>query len=308
LDAGAFGRVFECTDEWGNSLVAKVLVPLNQTYEEVRESWLQELSHLRCLRHPNITYVHAAFEYRHTFYIIIERCAVTLREFIALPETDGEDWFLHVARDILHGLEFIHGEGFVHKDLHAGNVLLTTVDSRIDPDAVPEVVFKISDFGISKLEGNIRPFGTVMAVWMMPPECLDPAKYGQVGKHTDIYHTGLLLLSLLTKNNYHFTPQQVLDAVPRRTAESLPSPYGPVIAKALRRRVSARPPSAIQFWRELRDAEQSVSGRAGRMTVVRNSRSRGRVEQLRPSFFGEFTSAFTSLTAIRSAGYGFRSA
>ncbi|MBM4089636.1 MAG: protein kinase family protein [Planctomycetes bacterium] len=254
LGVGAFGTVFDCTDEWGNSLVAKVLTPCGRTYEQVRASWELELSNLMQLRHPNITYVHAAFECDDTFYLIVEKCFATLEEFIANPHVTGDAWLLHVARDILHGLDFIHAYGYVHKDLHAANVFVAEVPSRIDPDATPEWIFKIGDLGISKLEGDIRLFGTVMAQWMLPPEYLDPPQFGVLGKHVDIYHTGLLLLGLLTNCIPSFTEAEILAGRPREVAEALPSPYGIVIAKALRRHVHQRTQSAIEFWRDLRDA------------------------------------------------------
>lgn len=253
LNGGAFGLVYECTDEWGNELVAKVLIPSGRPYEQVRDSWLLELSNLTELRHPNITYVHAAFECEYTFYIIVERCFSTLDEFIRSPTISGEAWLLHVARDILHGLDFIHSYGYVHKDLHTGNVFISEVQSRINPAATPEIIFKIGDLGISKLEGDIQLFGTTMAQWMLPPEYLDPFQFGVVGRHVDIYHTGLLLLGLLMKSIPSFTEVEILAGKPRETAENLPSPYGTVIAKALRRHVHQRTQSAIEFWRELRN-------------------------------------------------------
>ncbi|HEX7938187.1 MAG TPA: hypothetical protein VF483_04295, partial [Gemmatimonadaceae bacterium] len=43
IDQGYFGAVYECTDEWSNALVAKVLLPRERSYEQVREAWLREL-------------------------------------------------------------------------------------------------------------------------------------------------------------------------------------------------------------------------------------------------------------------------
>ena len=75
---GFFGAVYECFDEWSNSLVAKVIIPQGRSFEHVKSMWLEEQNKLVNLRHPNITYVHNAFEYRETFYLIIERCSFTL--------------------------------------------------------------------------------------------------------------------------------------------------------------------------------------------------------------------------------------
>lgn len=251
IGKGSFGETYECTDEWSNPLVAKVLVPRNQTYDEVKENWLQELHKLMQLRHPNITFVHQAFEYRDTFYLVIERCSMTLDAIIDDPTLTHELWVPHVARDLLQALDYIHTIGYVHKDIHAGNVFVAQSFDRMVPTKDPVWSFKVGDLGISRLETDIRAFNTLLAQWMIPPEALDPAEFGQVSRATDIYHAALLLLALLVGRTPTFTPDEVLAGAPRQLAESLSSRFAPAVARALRRHTSARTPTAMQFWREL---------------------------------------------------------
>lgn len=251
IGQGSFGAVYDCADEWGNDLVAKVILPQNRSYEAVREEWWHELQSLQQLRHPQITYIHQAFEYRDTFYIVVEKCSMTLNEIIASPNTNGELWVPYVARDILNGLQYIHDHGYIHKDLHAGNILVSQQRDPMVPTKDPVWRFKVADLGISRLESDIRIFGTVLAQWMLPPEYLNTQEFGVVGKHVDVYHVGLLLLSLIQNRALFFSQADILDGMPRKVAEHLPSPYGPVIARALRRHVEARTPSAIQLWREI---------------------------------------------------------
>lgn len=250
LGCGAFGSVFECFDEWGNELAAKVLLPKNRSYETVREEWLHELRNLQQLRHPQITFIHQAFEYRNTFYIIIEKCVMTLKEIIQSPTTTGELWLPYVCRDILNGLQFIHNHGYVHKDLHAGNVFVSQHKDPMLPDNEPVWRFKIGDLGISRLEGDIRLFNTILAQWMLPPEYLKPKKFGVLGKHVDIYHVGLLL-SLLLNQIPEFTKEEIIAGEPRKLAENMPSKYAEPVARALRRHVNFRTRSAIDMWREI---------------------------------------------------------
>lgn len=252
---GGFGAVYQCTDDWANSLVAKVLLPQDQSYEEVKNQWLNELNNLLLLRHPNITYFHGAFEYRDTFYIICERCSYTLNQLIG-PGTDGNTWLPYVARDVLLGLDFIHRNGYVHKDMHPGNVFVSHHYDFMVPSKEPVWSFKIGDLGISRLASDIRLFNTILAQWMVPPEYLNPTAFGTIGKSIDIYHTGLLLLSLLLNKIPTFTHEQIINGLPRQMAEALPSPYAPTVAKALRRHVEHRTPSAIAMWREILAAMQ----------------------------------------------------
>lgn len=251
LGQGSFGEVFECQDEWSNQLVAKVLLPRNQTYDQVRDNWLQELRKLLELRHPNITHVYAAFECDDTFYLVIERCSMTLDSIINLPGGNGEAWLPYVARDILQGLEYMHDNGYVHKDIHAGNVFVSQSIDRMVPSKEPVWSFKVGDLGISRLETDIEVFNTLLAQWMLPPEAIDPSEFGPVGRALDIYHVGLLLLALLLGHSPSFTRDEIVAGLPRQIAENLPSKYGKVIAKALRRHSIARIPTAVQFWREV---------------------------------------------------------
>ncbi len=245
IGQGHFGAVYDCTDEWGNSLVAKVLLPQSRSYEEVRKIWLNELSSLLNLRHPNITYVYDAFEYRDTFYLVIERCIANLA---AWPTVRGDAWIPSVAGDVLQGLDFIHARGYVHKDLHPGNVLVKWAGDTRGAGEAPALSFKISDLGISNLESDLS---ATMADWMLPPEHLDPKTFGAIGQTTDIYHAGLLLLNLLLPAPRFFTNAEILAGVPGQIAHGLPSPYGLPLAAALIPTVSDRTATARDFWRAI---------------------------------------------------------
>jgi serine/threonine-protein kinase len=258
IGSGAFGSVFECWDEWGNELAAKVLHPRG-TYKEVRDQWLQELEKLLNLRHPNITFIHAAFEYRHTFYLIIERCAYSLTALIETPAVDPEIWIPYVARDILQALNFIHSRGYAHKDIHPGNVFIFQARDLMVPSKEPVWSFKVGDLGIARLENDIRVFNTLLAEWMLPPEAIDP-EFGRVCRSVDIYHTGLLLMSLLNRGTPAFTRDDIVAGKPRDMAEALSSRYAGVIAKSLRRHVDARYQTPMEFWRELASASWALPG------------------------------------------------
>lgn len=259
INQGYFGQVYECEDEWGNELAAKVIVPQNQTYEAVWKRWLQEQDNLVNLRHPNITYIYDAFECEDTFYIILERCHYTLNDVIQdIKVTHVREVLLpYIARDILQALDFIHnyGKSYVHKDIHPGNVFVSEVKNILVPNQSPIYKFKIGDLGISKLEKDIDIHST-MAQWMLPPEYFDTTEFGQIRRQVDIYHTGLLLLSLLLGYIPEFTHQQILDGLPRKIAENLDSPYNRAIARALRRHVADRTQTALDFWRDISKVNQ----------------------------------------------------
>lgn len=256
LGQGSFGTVYACDDDWGNSLVAKILLP-NESYEKVRDAWHREIDNLVRLRHPNITHIYDAFEFEDTFYLIIERCAFTLMDLFQYPGRDRAAWLIPIARCVLQALGFMHGQGYVYKDLHAGNVFTSRVRDEVEPGRVPVTVFKIGDLGISRLAHEISVFNTILAPWMQPPEHLDPHRFGLIGPTVDIYHAGLLFLGLLCPEMPSFSHEQIMAGAPQALAASLPSPFAPVIAAALTPTVAYRTPTALALWRDLARAAKN---------------------------------------------------
>ncbi len=252
---GAFSTVYECTDEWGNELAAKVLLPRNLPYEQIRDHYFREFQKLRDLRHPNITYIRDAFESRDTFYLILERCSFTLFHLTNFQGLTPDSWIPYVARDILQGLDYIHANGYVHKDIHPGNVFVSEAQARMVPTKQSVWSFKIADLGIAGLETEIRP-NTQWAQWMLPPEVFDPKEFGAIGRTVDIYHTGLLLLALTMNRVPAFTKEEIMGGKPRQLAEASSSKYGRVIAIALRRHPAVRFQAAIDFWRAISAASK----------------------------------------------------
>ena len=250
IGQGYFGAVYECTDEWSNPLVAKVLLPQNRGYEQVRAEWLRELQNLVVLRHPNITFVHDAFEYRDTFYLVLERCDQTLDDLIKWPELDPNVWVYPIAQCILQAVLYIHRANYVHKDIHPGNIHISRSHGFMaSPSAA--TVFKLGDLGITRLETEINVFNTMLAKWMLPPEAIAPVDFGVIDKRVDIYHVGLSLLSLLLKTVPFFSEEEIVAGRPRELAEALSHPLAGPLGRALRRHVASRPSSALDFWREI---------------------------------------------------------
>lgn len=85
---------------------------------------------------------------------------------------------------------------------------------------------------------------------MLPPEALDPDQFGPVDRSIDIYHIGLVLLSVLLGSVPQFTREEILAGAPRQLAEQLQSPYSKAIALTLRRHAKLRP-NIVQLWDEL---------------------------------------------------------
>lgn len=253
IGSGSFGDVYECTDEWANALVVKVLKP-SLPFEQMWRRWESEVENLMRMRHPNITYMHDAFVHEHIFYIVVEKCLYSLDRVLSRVD---ENWVVHIARDVLQGLAFVHRHGYVHKDVHPGNIFVSLTSDAIDRESGPYLSFKLGDLGIARLESDIRTVGTILAPWMRPPEAIDPQQFGTVGRPTDVYHAALLLLAVLHREVLPFNEHEIVTGVPQRVADQLPTGFSRALGNALHPHVLYRTQTPLEFWRELQ-AAQSV--------------------------------------------------
>lgn len=249
IGEGSFGVVFACKDGWGNDLAAKVLKPV-RSYEEVQAAAAGELRRLLLLRHPYITYVYDAFEYRDTFYIITERCYCPLTSLLTIENFSGEVWIPPVARCLLQAVNFLHTNQWAHQDIHLNNVFAAFARNEMNADDPGAIQFKLGDLGVSKVFGEIDATST-LAEWIRPPEAIEPNEYGPMDHRIDIYHSGLVFLQLAYGSELRFSRDEILAGRPREMALDLPAPLNFALEKALRRHVSFRTASAEELWRDL---------------------------------------------------------
>jgi serine/threonine protein kinase len=253
---GYFGTVYACSDDWGHSLVAKVLEPSGSPVEMESRAHSEVLaSHI--VRSPHIVHVHDAFIFEGAYYIISERCLTSLRELLTVTH-DRSTWFSALAKALLHAVHYMHTRALIHGDIHSGNVFLHRKTDAIEPDHHSALDFKLGDFG----QTRHLSFDHLQAMWNLtcvPPEVLDPVEFGPVDHRADIYQVGLLFLQILQKNCDTFTKDDILAGAPRQLAENLAHPASTVIACMLRRHSSCRCSTALETWKALNVALMSAS-------------------------------------------------
>lgn len=250
-DEGAFGFVFECKDEWGHELVAKVIKPFGPSQETLQRA-TSELTAMAIARSPHIVQVHDAFSLDEAHYIISERCTRTLRSALSEQWFTPKVWLRPFIKGILHALHFVHINGLAHCDVHAGNVFLHIAPDSLMPEEQGASIFKLGDFGLARPINSIEATGTFMNC-LRPPEAFGP-EFGPLDQRLDIYQTGLLLLSFVAKEELRFSESEILSGAPREFAEALNTPLGVAIGRMLRRHVEYRTANALDAWRELSEA------------------------------------------------------
>ena len=170
FNRGAFGVVFECKDEWGHSLVAKVIRPAGDL-KETSDRVASEVVAQAIGRSPHIVHVHDAFVLDGLHYIISERYTFTLREMIQRDTFNPRLWIVPFAKSMLHAIHFMHINSIAHCDIHACNVFLHFVPDSLPPDMHTASLFKLGDFGLARPLDAIEITGTFMNC-LRPPEAL----------------------------------------------------------------------------------------------------------------------------------------
>ncbi|KAF5730087.1 serine/threonine-protein kinase HT1-like [Tripterygium wilfordii] len=147
-----------------------------------------EVALLFRLQHPNIITFIAACKKPPVFCIITEYLAGgSLRKYLHHQEPNSVplNLVLKLALDIARGMQYLHSQGVLHRDLKSENLLLDEY-----------MCVKVADFGISCLEsqcGSAKGFtGTYR--WMAP----EMIKEKHHTKKVDVYSFGIVLWELLT--------------------------------------------------------------------------------------------------------------
>ncbi|TVY41940.1 Calcium/calmodulin-dependent protein kinase kinase [Lachnellula subtilissima] len=153
----------------------------------------EEIAIMKKLNHPNLVSLIEVLDDpdEDSLYMVLEMCKKGVVMKVGLGEkSDPYDpescrcWF----RDLILGIEYLHAQGVVHRDIKPDNLLLTEDD-----------VLKIVDFGVSEMfekSSEMRTAKSAGSPAFLPPE-LCVTKHGDIsGKAADIWSMGVSLYCL----------------------------------------------------------------------------------------------------------------
>lgn len=177
-------------------------------------SW-EEVEKLRLLseekQHDNVIRYFLVEHEEPFYYIALEWCHGTLRDFVEKPDFDrGGLTDIGVARQIACGLGYVHSRDIFHLDLKPSNVLIARASKTTN-----RVV--ITDFDVSKCsEGgkSLRTFTfSGSEGWLAPEVSVFSYQYRYSSK-VDIFAFGCLIYYVITKglHPFHDEPNAELNA------------------------------------------------------------------------------------------------
>lgn len=191
IGSGAFATVFSADVVATHEKVSIKILPLEEitfNLEEIRN----EIKTLRMLKHENIVPIHTSFVDEDELWIVMPlmeagSCARILKSTFTTGIKD-ESVVLRVLQQLLIGLKYIHTDGNIHRDVKAGNILISK-----------EGDVKLADFGVAgtlteqgQRRNNRNTFvGT--PCWMAPEVMEQQDGYNQ---KADIWSVGITALEL----------------------------------------------------------------------------------------------------------------
>ncbi|KAG0687804.1 ATP-dependent RNA helicase dbp4 [Pichia californica] len=198
IGIGKFGKVYVAMNVTTGDLIAVKQMSINHKFlnrketTDIVDTFKAEIDSLKDLDHINIVQ-YLGFEIKDNAYsIFLEYVSGgsighLLRKYGKFDEPVIKD----LTVQMLHGINYIHSKGILHRDLKADNLLLE-VDG----------VLKISDFGISKRAKDIYTSqsklnfqGTIF--WMAPEIINDTHGVGYNAK-VDIWALGCVVMEMFT--------------------------------------------------------------------------------------------------------------
>jgi serine/threonine protein kinase len=255
---GGSGVVFRAQDLKDNREVAlKVYLPEFAQEEDDLQRFIRAVKTMLPMRHPNLITLFGGGKTGPYCWMSMEFVeGESLTETIGRIGKGGKlDWrpALRVAMDISRGLNYIHGENIIHRNLSPGNILFSRtgtakLGSLILAKALSGALAKEITVG-GELLGDVR---------FLAPE--QAGAGGPVDGRADIYSLGTLVYALLTgKAPFEGkSPLQVAtmiltkDAVPPRTVDpTIPEPLEKIVLRMLKKKADERFQSASELLDEL---------------------------------------------------------
>ena len=152
LGEGGFGSVYKCWRkgsrvEGGKFYALKVLKKDDHKAGWAARLLKNELVILKQMNHPNIVRIYELFQDETDYFIVQELMegSTILKTIETRPHLFTERQVAKIVAHILKGLEFLHSQCIIHRDIKGENILL---DKKMTEDNL-EVVAKIADFGLS---------------------------------------------------------------------------------------------------------------------------------------------------------------
>merc|ERR1719431_2435514 len=218
LGDGAFGKVHKARHRESGRLAAAKICQLES--DEELSDFAVEIDILHEIQHKNVIKLYDAFFHENKLWMFIEYCDGGALDSIIVDLEKGltEKQIAFVTREMVEGLAHLHTHRVIHRDLKAGNVLLTTAGE-----------VKLADFGVSaknKEDNQKRDTFIGTPYWMAPEVVACETFRDEPYDHkVDIWSLGVTMIEFAQMEPpfHEMTPMRVLLKIQKSEPPRRPS-------------------------------------------------------------------------------------
>jgi len=175
LGTGRYGQVLKVEDKKHNFFAQKIINKEHLTDEVAKMQFMAEVSVLLRCKHSNLVRMYEQAETEEAYLITLELCLGSARTFFkdTIPLSERHTQFL--VGQVIQGVDYLHRQGIMHRDLKLGNILMAS-----------PFHLKLADFGLSKVFNSstgakqpklVRTSTNVGTQFMKAPEQLAMVPY-----------------------------------------------------------------------------------------------------------------------------------
>ncbi|XP_057354240.1 uncharacterized protein LOC118935861 [Manis pentadactyla] len=178
-------RLSKARDVHTNDVVAIKRIPYSG--KKAMERWqgiTKEVRLLRTLKHPNIVEYKGCYLREHRPWLVMEYCSGSVSDLLKFHKMPLQEMEIAaIIHGALQGLAYLHSRAMIHRDIKAGNILLT-----------PGGQVKLADFGFASTGSSAKSF--VGTPHWMAPEIILGRNEEQYDSKVDVWSLGITCIEI----------------------------------------------------------------------------------------------------------------